>query len=279
MKFKRIIFGDFHGHFDSLYDIYQREQPYSVIHLGDYFDNFYNDVRMIKDAFTDLIALRQEHLKDTKNGDFTLLLGNHDFHYLLYGVEKYSGYNTGYDMWAHQQLKELWDKNIIQLIEYDYTSKTIYSHAGITNTWMKENRMGGIDLQFLKENKYLNLYTLRFTYLGGSDWYGDSKYNSPIWVRPNALLSDMYRDNDGIEWTQIVGHTSASSPTCYYPKNNKIGNPRVIDYNIVNSREEKPILWVMDCMPNYYIREWINIDGEVLEREIVKNENNKFYKK
>ena len=28
----------------------------------------------------------------------------------------------------------------------------------------------------------------------------------------------------------------------------------------------------MDCMPKYYIREMITIDGEVKSREIVKNE-------
>ncbi len=84
--YKRLIFGDFHGHFDSLYQIYQDEQPYSVIHLGDYFDNFSGDVNVIKQAFTDLLNLRKEHLSNTKNGDFTLLLGNHDYHYLMYGL-------------------------------------------------------------------------------------------------------------------------------------------------------------------------------------------------
>lgn len=274
MLFKRIIFGDFHGHFDSLYQIYQDEQPYSVIHLGDYFDNFSGDVNAIKQAFTDLLNLRKEHLSNTKNGDFTLLLGNHDYHYLMYGLEQYSGYNKGYDLWAHQQLKELWDKHILKLAEYDYTSKTLYSHAGITNTWLKENRMEGIELLYLNS---VNLFNLRFTYLGGGDWYGDSVYSSPIWVRPNALLSDMYKDDEGNVWTQIVGHTSNSTPVCYYPKNNRVGNPSSVDYNIINSNEQKPILWVMDCMPKYYIREMITIDGEVKSREIVKNEQYKLY--
>lgn len=276
MLYKRIIFGDFHGHFDSLYQIYQDEKPYSVIHLGDYFDNFSNDVNSIKQSFTDLLKLRKEHLSDTRNGDFTLLLGNHDYHYLMYGLEQYSGYNKGYDLWAHGQLKELWDKHILKLVEYDYTSKTLYSHAGITNTWMKENRMEGIELLYLNS---VNLFTLRFTYLGGGDWYGDSVYSSPIWVRPNSLLKDMYKDEEGIEWTQIVGHTNNSTPVCYYPKNNRVGNPRAIDYNVINSNEEKPILWVMDCMPKYYIREMITIDGEVKSREIVKNEQYKLYEK
>lgn len=272
--YKRLIFGDFHGHFDSLYQIYQDEQPYSVIHLGDYFDNFSGDVNAIKQAFTDLLNLRKEHLSNTKNGDFTLLLGNHDYHYLMYGLEQYSGYNKGYDLWAYGQLKELWDKHILKLVEYDYTSKTLYSHAGITNTWMKENRMEGIELLYLNS---VNLFNLRFTYMGGGDWYGDSVYSSPIWVRPNSLLKDMYKDEEGIEWTQIVGHTSNSTPVCYYPKNNRVGNPSSVDYNIINSNEEKPILWVMDCMPKYYIREMITIDGEVKSREIVKNEQYKLY--
>ena len=276
MIYKRIIFGDFHGHFDSLNQIYQDEQPYSVIHLGDYFDNFSSSPREMEEAFTNLLELRKNHLENTKNGDFVLLLGNHDYHYLQYGLEKYSGYNTGYDLWAHQQLQELWNTHQLKLVEYDYTSKTLYSHAGITNTWLKENRMDKVELEYLNS---INLFRLRFTYAGGGDEYGDSVYSSPIWVRPNSLLSDMYKDEDGIEWTQIVGHTHNTTPVCYYPKNNRIGNPSSIDWNIINSKEENPILWVMDCMPKYYIREMITIDGEVKSREIVKNEKSFIYER
>ena len=275
MLYKRLIFGDFHGHFNSLNQIYQDEKPYSVIHLGDYFDNFHGSADSIKDAFTNLLKLREDHLSDTKNGDFTLLLGNHDYHYLMYGLEQYSGYNKEYDLWVHTQLKELWDNKQIKICEYDYTSKTLYSHAGFTNTWLKENKMEEAD--FGDINKYINLFNLRFTYIGGGDWYGDSVYNSPIWVRPNSLLSDMYKDKDGIQWTQIVGHTHDTTPTVYYEKNNRIGYPRATDYNYINACEHKAVLYVMDCMPKYYIREMITIDGEVKSREIIKNEKYKLY--
>ncbi|MBQ3415855.1 MAG: metallophosphoesterase [Clostridia bacterium] len=272
--FKRLIFGDFHGHFDSLAQIYQDEKPYSVIHLGDYFDSFHGTVDGMKQAFTNLLKLRNDHLSDTKNGDFVLLLGNHDYHYLQYGLEQYSGYNKGYDLWAHQQLQELWDSHQLKLVEYDYTSKTLYSHAGVTNTWLKENRMDGVDVQYFNE---VNLLHLRFTYAGGGDWYGDSVYSSPIWIRPNSLLQDGYVDENGDRWTQIVGHTHSTMPVCYYPKNNRVGYPKAEDYNFINTYEQRPILWIMDCMPKYYIREMITIDGEVVSREIVKNDKYKLY--
>lgn len=274
---KRIIFGDFHGHFDSLNAIYQMEKPYEVIHLGDYFDNFSNDVNKIKGDFESLLKLRDKHLSDTKNGDFILLLGNHDYHYLQYGLEKYSGYNTGYDIWAHQKLQELWDNKQLKIVWYDFTTHTLYSHAGVTNTWLKENRMEGIDLTYLNDPKMINLFSLRFTYAGGGDWYGDSVYSSPIWVRPNALLSDMYVDERGVKWTQIVGHTHNTSPICYFEKNNRVGYPRAEDYNYVNSSYPKPILWIMDCMPKYYIVEMINEYGEVKSRRIEKFDDYKKY--
>ena len=274
MLYKRIIFGDFHGHFDSLNQIYQDEQPYSVIHLGDYFDSFHHTPDGMKEAFTNLLNLRKEHLSNTKNGDFVLLLGNHDYHYLQYGLEKYSGYDNSYDLWAHEQLQELWNTHQLKLVEYDYNSKTLYSHAGVTNTWLKENRMDGVELEYLN---VINLFRLRFTYAGGGDYYGDSVYSSPIWVRPNSLLSDMYKDEEGNEWTQIVGHTHNTSPIVYYPKKEIIGNPRAEDYNFINSYEQRPILWVMDCMPKYYIREMITLEGEVVSREIVKNDKYKLY--
>jgi len=274
MLYKRIIFGDFHGHFDSLNQIYQDEQPYSVIHLGDYFDSFHHTPDGMKEAFTNLLNLRKDHLSNTKNGDFVLLLGNHDYHYLQYGLEKYSGYDNSYDLWAHEQLQELWNTHQLKLVEYDYNSKTLYSHAGVTNTWLKENRMDGVELEYLN---VINLFRLRFTYAGGGDYYGDSVYSSPIWVRPNSLLSDMYKDEEGNEWTQIVGHTHNTSPIVYYPKKERIGNPRAEDYNFINSYEQRPILWVMDCMPKYYIREMITLEGEVVSREIIKNDKYKLY--
>lgn len=271
MKYKRLIIGDFHGHFPSLYDIYIKEDPWEVIMLGDYFDNYTNNVEIIKDDFDKLVKLRQEHLAKGK-GKFVMLLGNHDFHYLLYGVEQYSGYNKGYDLWAHEYLKVLWDNGDIQLIDYDYDNKTVYSHAGITNTWLSYNRMGGIDIRLLAENERLNLHSLRFTYAGGGDWYGDTKYSSPIWIRPNGLLSDMYKDEEEIIWTQIVGHTNSKNPECYYMKNPRIGWPRSIDYNIINNKKETPVLWIMDCMPYYYISEEIDENRNVLSRKIIKND-------
>ena len=87
----------------------------------------------------------------------------------------------------------------------------------------------------------------------------------------------MYKDKDGIQWTQIVGHTHDTTPTVYYEKNNRIGYPRATDYNYINTCEHKAVLYVMDCMPKYYIREMITIDGEVKSREIVKNEKYKLY--
>ena len=174
------------------------------------------------------------------------------------------------------QLQELWENNQLKVVWYDYTSRTLYSHAGVTNTWLKENRMEGIDLMYLNDPKAINLFSLRFSYLDGGDYYGESKYNSPIWVRPSSLLSDMYVDEFGKRWTQIVGHTHSTSPVCYFDKNKRVGYPRTEDYNTVNSSYPKPILWVMDCMPKYYIVEWINEYGEVKDRRIEKFD---YYKK
>ena len=102
MLYKRLIFGDFHGHFNSLNQIYQDEKPYSVIHLGDYFDNFHGSADSIKDAFTNLLKLREDHLSDTKNGDFTLLLGNHDYHYIDDNYRKLAQSSR----FSHQYLNE-----------------------------------------------------------------------------------------------------------------------------------------------------------------------------
>jgi len=267
--FKRIIFGDCHGHFDSINKIYQIEQPWSVVHLGDYFDNFSNDVEAIKQSFIDLVNLKNTHESIEGNGPFTMLIGNHDFQYLKYYMnERCSGYNEGYALWAHEKLSEMWDNKQIKIIEIDKHSKTIYSHAGISNTWLKDNRMEGIDLSLI--NTDINFNALRFTYRGGGDSYGTTIYASPLWIRPEALIKDMYKDEKGNLWTQIVGHTPKHNPTCYYLKNDVIG-PIAEDYNFINLAHKKPKLWIIDCMPNFYIREMVTKDGEVKSREMVKS--------
>lgn len=77
--------------------------------------------------------------------------------------------------------------------------KTIFSHAGVSEVWMKE---------ILKESDVHNIndYGLReefgFTPDRPGDYSGDSFTQPPTWIRPSSLV---YCYVPG--WNQVIGHT------------------------------------------------------------------------
>lgn len=201
---KQLVLGDMHGRFDCVRAIYEREQPDSVVMLGDYVDSH----EPISDqdqycAMFELLDLRDKHIESGR-GEFTLLIGNHDFHY-LYGdplSERYTQWDDTRVKWANDVFDMLVNKGVLQAVYIDKEHRTVYSHAGITNTWLRNNNLSIEDINSLLQ---FDLESFRFYRYGPPT--GDSVENSPIWVRPDALKSDMYRDEDGVKWRQVVGHT------------------------------------------------------------------------
>jgi predicted phosphodiesterase len=254
---KRIVLGDIHGHLDIFEEIYNKENPDEVIVLGDYFDS-----RTVKpedqySCFEKLLEIRKEH-KENKVGKFILLIGNHDFQY-MYG-ERYSGYNVGTYLQWHDKLNELLKKGVLSFAFVDGVNKTVYSHAGITNTWLNKRADQNTHLSYLDK---LNFDKYEFTYGTHFNSYGDDPWNSCIWVRPASLSKDMYVDNNGDLWTQIVGHTQTKDQT-----------PIVLHKDGSLKHNSEPWwmgkLWIIDTLPSYYIIEDIDDETfEVLDRKLV----------
>lgn len=196
-----------HGRFDAVRTIYEREQPDEVICLGDYVDT-HDEMSPDnqREAVIGLLKLYQTHMSKLL-GDFTLLLGNHDFHYITNDpYERYSEYDWNTACWYRSFAKKLISLGIIKAVFLDNVNRVIYSHAGITNSWLRQNNVGLEDINTLLESEESKD---RFKYVETDDpkGTGDSKYNSPIWVRPFSLLPDLYEDESGYVWNQIVGHT------------------------------------------------------------------------
>ena len=228
---KRIVLGDMHGHIDHVKDIYDYEKPDEVIMLGDYLDS---GSVLLKDqykAFDELIKMKENHKDPNK---FILLIGNHDFHYIFNG-EYYSGYKIETQQLCGNILKSavIEDKDIIPIY---VDNNIIFSHAGVTNTWMTLHNLKLEDVN--KIDSMRDLHKFRFT---GWNMYGDDPKNSPIWVRPNSLISDMYGD-----YKQIVGHTHTYTP--------------LTDLNFI----------AIDTMPNYYIVQELE-DSKVINETIINN--------
>jgi len=195
---KLIVLGDTHGR-DKWKEIVK--QPFGkVVFLGDYFDSFSIPFQEQWENFTDILQFQYEN-----PGKVILLLGNHDYHYLWSTNEHYSGYNPeNRDQIAACLDSEIEDGNIqICYVYYDF----IFSHAGITKTWYNENVKDKVNIRDdINDLFKTNRDAFKFTPSNPLDNTGDSITQSPLWVRPRALLSDSIEG-----FTQVVGHTHQES--------------------------------------------------------------------
>jgi len=204
---KRIVIGDPHGRWEFVKKIYDKEQPDEVIILGDYFDSFNIDAYAQRECYDNIINLRNEHLEKSK-GDFIMLIGNHDFHYMDENFGRCSGWNPLTCSQASYPLCRDLDNKVLQFVYVDYKNFTIYSHAGVSqkwfNEWCKDMELG--DINSLKTKAFC------FTFKEGGDYYGSSQYNSPLWIRPEGLKKSPFTDYNGGVWNQIFGHTEPDTP-------------------------------------------------------------------
>lgn len=151
---KRIILGDIHGRTDIFNKIYEAEKPvdttmYSVILLGDYLDTHENISP--EDQVNGLRYLLDVQKMHTKTyGNFIMLIGNHDFHYLCQDPDEiYSGYNPKTNIMAYPILKDAVARHKIKFAEVDMKNRTIYSHAGVTNTWINHREKVSIPINLI----------------------------------------------------------------------------------------------------------------------------------
>ena len=243
---KRIILGDPHGNYLTIEDIYNKERPDSVIILGDYCDSFVHNTPEIVNAYKKMRKLQRKH-----QGEFITLMGNHDWHYTTFG-QRYSGYSSRTQAAMHDMLQSDFNDGLLPIVYIDEVNKTIYSHAGLTKTWMNEWSIP--EPKFTNEcnERSLDFQSMSF------DMYGNSKWQGPLWVRPEALLGDFYGDG---EWKQIVGHTRTRN-----------GKPLLVKMPGYK-RADIDDAWVIvvDTLPFVYIRETLDDNGKLVKRELVEN--------
>lgn len=194
---KTVAIGDTHGrqfwkYLTSLEDVDR------IVFIGDYFDSFDYDGKHQLENFLDIIEYKQ-----SKQKEVILLIGNHDFHYMdwaLESYEEYSGFQDSYAKTFNKVLRLYKDELQMAYQMDDY----IFTHAGITNTWLKERCLWDGVVNIVDcINDTFKAAPDRFSFNSGvGDMYGDHPSQSPIWVRPNSLISDPIDF-----FFQVVGHT------------------------------------------------------------------------
>jgi len=232
---KVIVFGDTHG--KNKWEFVNKEDANKVVFLGDYFDSFTVPFEEQMSNFLEIVDYKE------KNPDkVVLLFGNHDYHYLSDTDEHYSGFQYEKKNLISLVLEKAINEDVIQMC-YIYND-FLFTHAGVTNTWFVNNiEKDGNIRDCMNKLLKTNPSVFKFTSSNPMDNCGDSITQSPIWVRPRALLSDLITG-----FTQVVGHTHVTNidinnevifvDTLEYGNEYLIINKNVPEIGIIEKHEE-----------------------------------------
>lgn len=193
---KTVVIGDIHGR-PVWKLIVKAENPDKVIFLGDYFDTYdgYTAVEQMHN-FKEIVEYKQ-----SGQAEVIMLIGNHDFHYMPGITEHYSGYQAG----ARPAIEQLLYENKSHLRMIYQMDEFLFSHAGISMTWLEKWKYEGWESIEEKVTDLWDYIPNAFAFVG-RDPYGDSEHSSPIWIRPKSLQRANY-DNLRTLFIQVVGHT------------------------------------------------------------------------
>jgi len=202
---RTIFLGDTHGH-DTWKSIIQKANPDRVVFIGDYFDSRQPE----KTAAVQMFNM-QEIIDFKKTGvmEVILLIGNHDYHYFPeIGYNGTSGYQTG----AAPEIGRLLDENREHFQMAYQIDNVLCTHAGVGHYWlfknMEYNITEGNVVDFINN---LWKYKPQSFQFAGYDPYGDSKTQTPIWIRPHSLMSGNRDTSLKEQFIQIVGHTTVDT--------------------------------------------------------------------
>lgn len=166
-----------------------------VVFLGDYLDPYGYEGISFDTAVEEFNKILQ--FKETFNDKVTLLIGNHDCHYVDLDFMDCSRLN-------YRKRKEMHDlfMNHIEKFNliFDYESKYLFSHAGVYANWLENNDFSFEDLKNFskfRENWMSSLEDISF-YRGGYNLVG-----SCVWADLRESLKHSVYPNRH----HIVGHT------------------------------------------------------------------------
>ena len=192
---KTIVLGDTHGR-NIWKEIVFQEKADRVIFIGDYFDSF--DIGPAEQMFNFREII---DFKEKGECEVILLIGNHDFHYYP-GGETYSGYKAG----VAPAIRQILQENNHHLQMCYQLDNILFTHAGIGHDWLTyQNKYeSGPIADFV--NDIWKYQPNRFMFYG-IDQYGNTKTQTPIWIRPQALMAGNRDTFLKTDYIQVVGHT------------------------------------------------------------------------
>jgi hypothetical protein len=176
-----------------------------VIFVGDYFDSYDINTETQVNNFLDILEFKKSSGKEV-----VLLIGNHDHHY--FPEIGYTG-TSGYQQVGKYQIEPVIDANREHLqIAYQF-DKYLFTHAGVSTVFMDEVfGKGGWNVDNVAEElNELFLYKPHAFEFTGWDPYGNDDKQTPIWIRPTALMRANKQTALKNKYIQIFGHTETES--------------------------------------------------------------------
>ena len=206
---KLVAIGDIHGR-DIWKQIIAKEQDADeFVFVGDYFDSFtVKGVDQINN-FLDIIEFKKQ-----SKVPVILLIGNHDYHYYP-GIED-SG-TSGYQTLLAPSIKHVVGDNKQHLQAAYQSGEFVFTHAGLSSEWLDDIiEDWNVDNVVDKVNElfqyqpgliaYRSFKMVNETEWYGAQGYGNESFQSPIWIRPSALMT-ANKKTLRKKIIQVVGHT------------------------------------------------------------------------
>lgn len=198
--------GDVHGttHWKDIVQKYKQNDDDIVIFLGDYVDSFNIPPAQCLENLSELF----EYKCSTPN--VYMLIGNHDYHYMRHDMDRYSGYWLEWAKAYRSILLDNYHHLEIAVIVQSLNKKYIFSHAGVSDVFLKDNN---ITVEGLSDLWKTNPSAFGFKH-NTLDIYGNHPSQSPLWIRPQALMTCAVKD-----YEQIIGHTNVKWPHTFFSNN------------------------------------------------------------
>ena len=169
------------------------DQVDQIVFLGDYLDPYQYEGISFDEAFEEFNEILE--FKKEYPDLVTLLVGNHDMHYIIDEFMNCSRRNIE----MQGQLHNLYNSNL-DLFKLIHTEADwIFSHAGIYKEWMDKYEF---ELEDLKLTTFINTH---WPSLEDLSWYrgGDNPVGSCIW----ADIRESSKHEVFPGYKQVVGHT------------------------------------------------------------------------
>ena len=187
-----VVIGDIHDCNKSKQVMQAHGDATEFVFIGDYFDSFTRNHAECIFNFKEIIKW-----KESTDIKVTMLIGNHDFHYMSECGGRYGGWSA----WHAAEIGELLRVNKHHLqVAYQY-DKYLFTHAGVSKKWYKDNFQE--DGNIADQINDLWSYDKRPFNHSGMEMYGNYDGEGPMWIRPEALRRNMLDESI----VQIAGHT------------------------------------------------------------------------